>query len=224
MDQNIFFNTNTLFDETSTMLQPSLGNLAISNSFNDWTANWDSMVNAQISQTASFDQLMDDLMASLPVEPSNTIFSTLMKQCNNSLLIETGALSPLSMTHTNSMASNFTVSPTDSNGSFADSSTFNLSPTDCDFTMSRFKNPELPMKVNSKIPSEAFRKVIENGSLMYYCNWKDCKRKFTRRSANCRAHWLRHNDMAPFVCLTCSLGFRKNTDLVRHKTESHTTI
>jgi hypothetical protein len=80
------------------------------------------------------------------------------------------------------------------------------------------------MKVNSKIPSEAFRKVIENGSLMYYCNWKDCKRKFTRRSANCRAHWLRHNDMAPFVCLTCSLGFRKNTDLVRHKTESHTTI
>jgi hypothetical protein len=80
------------------------------------------------------------------------------------------------------------------------------------------------MKVSSKIPDESFVKVIEDGKQMYHCTWKNCKRAFTRRSSNCRSHWLRHLNLNPFVCMTCSLAFEKNTELNRHTIACHYTI
>lgn len=67
-----------------------------------------------------------------------------------------------------------------------------------------------------KIPDDAFRKIKEGGKMMYQCTWKNCTSKFTRRAANCRAHWIRHNSFAPFVCEKCKLGFRRNADFKRH--------
>jgi hypothetical protein len=76
-------------------------------------------------------------------------------------------------------------------------------------------------KVCTKIPEDAYKRVEHNGKSMYHCNWENCERKFTRRSANCRAHWLKHKKMASFVCLTCSLGFKRSVDLVGHKLTYH---
>jgi hypothetical protein len=71
------------------------------------------------------------------------------------------------------------------------------------------------------IPQDAFKRVEDNGKTLYNCTWKNCERKFTRRSANCRAHWLRHKNKSPFVCLTCSLGFKRGVDLNRHRLIYH---
>jgi hypothetical protein len=67
-----------------------------------------------------------------------------------------------------------------------------------------------------RIPDDAFKKVKEGGKMMYLCTWKHCTSKFTRRAANCRAHWIRHNSTSPFTCEKCLLGFRRNADFIRH--------
>jgi hypothetical protein len=82
---------------------------------------------------------------------------------------------------------------------------------------------EAAEKVCTVIPESAFKRVEDNGKSMYHCTWENCDRKFTRRSANCRAHWLKHKKVASFVCLTCSLGFKRSVDLARHKLTYHYT-
>jgi hypothetical protein len=72
-------------------------------------------------------------------------------------------------------------------------------------------------QVSSKVPERAFVKVNKDGKLLYQCSWKNCTSKFTRRGANSRAHWIRHNTFAPYVCEKCTMGFRRTADLKRHK-------
>jgi hypothetical protein len=72
-------------------------------------------------------------------------------------------------------------------------------------------------QVSSKVPERAFVKINKDGKLMYQCSWKNCTSKFTRRGANSRAHWIRHNTFAPYVCEKCTMGFRRTADLKRHK-------
>jgi hypothetical protein len=141
----------------------------------------------------SFDKVMLDLVSSLP---EMEVVPIAIK--GNNLRIQTGfsSLNGLEMSPISSVSSGWSSSPTSPQIDF-------------------------PMKVNPTIPDHAFTKVKEETRIMYHCNWTNCKRKFTRRSANCRAHWLRHNNMAPLVCLTCSLAFRKNNDLARHKLACH---
>jgi hypothetical protein len=83
--------------------------------------------------------------------------------------------------------------------------------------------PENSEKVCTVIPDHAYNRIEDDGKSLYQCTWENCDRKFTRRSANCRAHWLRHKKMSSFVCLTCSLGFKRSLDLARHKLTYHYT-
>jgi hypothetical protein len=83
--------------------------------------------------------------------------------------------------------------------------------------------PENSEKVCTVIPDHAYNRIEDDGKSLYHCTWENCDRKFTRRSANCRAHWLRHKKMSSFVCLTCSLGFKRSLDLARHKLTYHYT-
>jgi hypothetical protein len=75
----------------------------------------------------------------------------------------------------------------------------------------------LSLSSSVRIPDDAFRKVKDGNKIMFACTWKNCNSKFTRRAANCRAHWIRHsNNLSPFTCEKCKIGFRRNADFKRH--------
>jgi hypothetical protein len=142
--------------------QPIFDNLLGTTSFNDWLQNWDSLIATNLSAPVSFDVVMNNLASSVPEMTVDELFVPV----RHPLSIKTSFahLSPLDMVQTSSMSSGFSLfSPSDS--------CFSISPS------SNCSSPlqELPMKVNSKIPEDAYTKVQEEGRVMYHCKWKNCK-------------------------------------------------
>lgn len=84
-------------------------------------------------------------------------------------------------------------------------------------------NKEVPESHNfhNDVPRPGFLKIRENNSDYYQCTWKNCCKRFTRRSTNSTAHWMRHiNHESEYSCKTCSMGFNRKGDLRRHTNSS----
>lgn len=62
----------------------------------------------------------------------------------------------------------------------------------------------------------AFKEITTEELIMYECTVDGCDKQFTRRGDNAKAHWLMHNNMAPYECKICGLKFRRLHDLKRH--------
>jgi hypothetical protein len=221
-----------------------LENLHSANNFDQWLANWDSLIANQLPEIPKQKPLLSIVTVTkkmeLPSLPTPTGVDLLLADLENCLMESTSDFVFLS-----SVLSDTTIMPSPTSSTCSMDDFFNsmaldspmpanspspLSKSWCPNTTTDIESPKPsiyknegkpPIKVSSKIPDKAFKKVVEDGKQMYHCTWANCKRKFTRRSANCRAHWLRHNNLNPFVCMTCSLAFEKTTELNRHNLSCH---
>jgi hypothetical protein len=73
-----------------------------------------------------------------------------------------------------------------------------------------------------QLPHNAFHRVIlNNGKALYKCTAVDCGKTFTRKAENAKSHWMSHNQIAPFICEWCVMGFRRMADLKRHCRKNH---
>jgi hypothetical protein len=104
-----------------------------------------------------------------------------------------------------------------------------LQPTFLNQASQMLSTPVAP-QTGSRVPFHAFKKVFVPSEDRHYfkCSWDNCSKRFTRRAANSNSHWLRHTQLAPFVCELCSmgnvkftLGFRRAADHKRHAMNSH---
>lgn len=79
-----------------------------------------------------------------------------------------------------------------------------------------------PFDLIPKLPPDAFRKIQDNfGGVFYECSFNDCRKRYSRRAENAKAHWLMHLELSPFKCDLCAFGFRRKHDLKRHKSAHH---
>lgn len=181
--------------------------LLVSHSFEEWSMNWDSLVELQFPQTPSIN-LICNTEASLPF---NIDLLELELESMNEMV-------------SNSVSRMRGVEDSPQNQLFSS-----------DFSQSLCKSPK---KIKARkeqykealhadgqfqmVPKNGFVKVRENGVDYFECTWKNCSKRFTRRSTNSNAHWMRHiNHRAEFRCRTCSMGFERKGDLKRHANTTH---
>jgi hypothetical protein len=212
--------------------------LNTANNFDQWLANWDLVIANQLPEIPKEKPSLTIVTKNmaLPSLPTPTGVDLLLADLENCLMKSTSDFVFLTSTLSDTTIMPSPTSSTSSMYDFFNSMALNSpmtanSPSPLSNCWSTNKTTDIgaiynnegkpPIKVSSKIPDKAFKKVVEDGKQMYHCTWANCKRKFTRRSANCRAHWLRHNNLNPFVCMTCSVAFEKNTELNRHNIAVH---